>query len=848
MLAHTNCASSSKFTARRNRPRGLTMLLLAAAPVATAMFGSSARASLLTWDSGGASPAAPQDGSGLWDAATDANWSNGTSDVVWDNASTAVIGTDTGAAGTITVNGPINVAGITFDAPGSGDYTVGPDAGSDPLTLTSSGITVNYNGDPTISAPIAGSSGLSFTAGTTGLATLTLSGNNTYTGTTFVTSGLLVVNSATGLGAATNNLQLGPNLVPGAIGTFTTNQVNSVGLVNINANVSVGTLSVLNNSTAANIINIGSGDTLTVSGGVLVGDATNAAGATTAAQVSSLTVNGANGTLDVTGGNFVICPPASTAGGSDSATLNLANLNTFIYQNATGTMSIGAGQRAKGITTLASASTSSSNQITAAALYVGTSGSSNANTGSVLALGQGTNVIDVNTLVIGQGKSSGDLLFSNSSNGSVTIAGASGGATAITIANETSGTATNTTSELFLAGHQATVNAGTITLGAANGNTGGSVSAAMTFSTGSFSASSLLMGFNATGGSGTTAPTVVVSTFTLGTSPASTGVLTIGSPTSVGTFALGKNTNSTTASAVTATFTMLGGTANIYGNITSPSTSSNVTSSRLNLEGGLLNMEGNSIGTSASGNGSVTFTLPAINQSATLENVGAINSSGGILMGAGTLTVSGANSWTGATTVGQGMFILSNGASLGNTAISVAPGANFMPQGTSSAGTTGAGTSGALLSIVGDQLDMADGTPGTFTINQNSGFSGTALTLTGATMDFDLGTTSADELIDAGPGVASVTGTNTINLNTAGDAFLTPGIYDLISAPSGLTGTFDFGNATNTEVLTLDQPYTLTLNNSDTLETLTVSVPEPASIGLLAIGGASLLTRRRKQS
>src|SRR4051794_440179 len=76
-----------------------------------------AGAANLTWDSSGANPANPADGSGLWNSTTAANWSNGASDIVWDNVSTAVFGSHNGAAGTVTIDDPsttVTAAGITF--------------------------------------------------------------------------------------------------------------------------------------------------------------------------------------------------------------------------------------------------------------------------------------------------------------------------------------------------------------------------------------------------------------------------------------------------------------------------------------------------------------------------------------------------------------------------------------------------------------------------------------------------------------------------------------------------------------------------------------------------------------
>ena len=139
----------------------------------------------LIWDASGANAADPTDGLGTWSTSA-ANWSNGATDSAWVNSSTtvAVIGNSNGAAGTITLGSDITANGITFDAAGSGVYTVAP--GSYTLTLAGATPTLTMNANATISAPIAGTHGLTVT----GANTLTLSANNnTYTGGTTINSG-----------------------------------------------------------------------------------------------------------------------------------------------------------------------------------------------------------------------------------------------------------------------------------------------------------------------------------------------------------------------------------------------------------------------------------------------------------------------------------------------------------------------------------------------------------------------------------------------------------------------------------------------------------------------------------
>ncbi|HEV2437144.1 MAG TPA: pectinesterase family protein [Verrucomicrobiae bacterium] len=96
----------------------------------------------VTWDASGVNPAVPTDGSGIW-SSTNANWSAGAggavgaSDDVWLPGYNAVIGANNGAAGTITITEPagVTVSNITFNAAGSGSYTIAASNGA-PMLLT----------------------------------------------------------------------------------------------------------------------------------------------------------------------------------------------------------------------------------------------------------------------------------------------------------------------------------------------------------------------------------------------------------------------------------------------------------------------------------------------------------------------------------------------------------------------------------------------------------------------------------------------------------------------------------------------------------------------------------------
>ncbi len=200
--------------------------------------------------------------------------------------------------------------------------------------------------------------------------------------------------------------------------------------------------------------------------------------------------------------------------------------------------------------------------------------------------------------------------------------------------------------------------------------------------------------------------------------------------------------------------------------------------------------------------------------------------------GAGTLTLSGTSTYIGATNINAGRLVLSSTGVLGNTAMTVANNATFAPNpgsGSVNVGLTTVANAGASMNLQsGSIFDMTDGAIGTFNLQQNSGFSSTALTISGAKLNFDLSSTGADVLaVTKG---ALVSGSNTIGITTLGTSLLLGHTYNLITAASGLTGTFLFSNGGNSEVVTAGgTSYGLVLNNTAGAETITIGIPTGSS-------------------
>jgi autotransporter-associated beta strand protein len=122
----------------------------------------------LTWNNGTANS--------TWDTATSANWTGST----WTAGDAAVFGA-TGVGGVTIATGGVSASSVTFNTAG---YTIG----GDPLTLTGAA-DITTTADALVSAALTGSAGLS----KNGAGTLTLSGTSTYSGSTHLTGGLLDV-------------------------------------------------------------------------------------------------------------------------------------------------------------------------------------------------------------------------------------------------------------------------------------------------------------------------------------------------------------------------------------------------------------------------------------------------------------------------------------------------------------------------------------------------------------------------------------------------------------------------------------------------------------------------------
>jgi hypothetical protein len=248
------------------------------------------------------------------------------------------------------------------------------------------------------------------------------------------------------------------------------------------------------------------------------------------------------------------------------------------------------------------------NTLNVGTLSVGQSGGNNGRQ-AILNLGNGVNLINTTNIGLGTGKAQGTIQFAGASGGVVISNSAgTGRTTTMLLGNGTSGSG-GCNGQLLLAGHPATVLAGTLTL-AQLGSDSGSQQASVTIDNGTFDVTSIKMGVIPIGaGTGASA----TGTFTVGGSATTTATLVVNSPSGPGggSFILsGCNTNSHTGNG-TLTINQ-NGIAQIYCSITNAQATNN--NGTLTVNGGTLIMEAasNTVGTADVPINNVSFTSASV--------------------------------------------------------------------------------------------------------------------------------------------------------------------------------------------------------------------------------------------
>ncbi|MBZ9738665.1 autotransporter-associated beta strand repeat-containing protein [Mesorhizobium sp. CO1-1-4] len=656
-------------------------------------------------------------GPGTWDT-TSSSWNTTGNDVagpftIWNNAALddAIF---QGTVGTVTLGAPITVHNLTFN---TATYTI---AGTGGNTLTLAGASPTITGAATISAVIAGTAGLTKAGG----GALTLSGSNTFTGNVNINSGSLSVNANAALGNTSNIVNLANGASLSSSGSLAGRTVNLTG--------GQGTVSVAGTGSAH----------FTGSGGLIVGavgstgsitlsDNTNnftgaVSFAVNNAAAASFTSIGDIGVASALGAGDTIVLQANTGvsalnytGTGDTSNRNWqittgVGSPTALLQNlGSGTLTLTGNMAATGGASVALSAVSADLQA------LGVLSSSTANTFRFIASSNGTITLgNANSFTGAASIEGGTVKVGTLAAGGVNSS--LGAGTSIAFSNGTlsyTGTGATSNRTLSISGTTSAIR-----------NDG---SGALTFSGAASLAGTLTLGGSYTGADNTISG-IVSGSGTLVSSGNATWVLT------------GANTRS---GAITVNGgTLRAGSASAFGTVT------NVT-----VNGGTLDLNGNNLapvslsgtgGTVAMGNANLTLNLGSgVNNS----YGGSIAGTGGSLtkLGAGTLTLTGSSTYTGATTVGGGTLALDFSPAAGPTSnIISASSALVMNGGTVK--ITGAAGENNVQSFNGLTV-----TTGNNTVSANSGIGGSmtvnlgAITRTGGLANFVLPTAGA--ITAAGP-------------------------------------------------------------------------------------------------
>jgi autotransporter-associated beta strand protein len=552
-------------------------------------------------------PTGAEDGDGVWDAGGGHWWADELT--TWDNgqSESARFGEVSGAASYIvTLGSNITAAGIEF---ATQHYTIAPDAGHlHALTLTGTPI-IKTIANGAIDAPLAGSP---FTK--TGPGELVLRGANTYSGTVSVETGTLTLGG-------------GDNRLPATAALNFTGATGELRLDNVNQ---------------------------------------------TLANMAVTRVAGGAGTITGSGGKLTLGSNAFSVGGTMAAALDMSGLGTFIYNSSGNAFNVAYGSTVKnGTLTLAANST-----ITAARLNVSQGDASTVSTGT-LNLGHET-TINANTIVVGElngsGTAAGTGRFqftpSLAANPTLKIRGTGGTDSDLanwTIANDFGRQTTGIVDLVNGVSGTSVLDAkiNTLLLGSniRSGNWTGTISTSGTFMMGggTLDATAIILGhLSSAATSGNTNPGINSGVLTTGSGTVTVQTLTIGdkvgysniSGVSVqGTFNLNNNgmlkariitagANGTGAGSIVRAFNWNAGTIKNYD-----------TATDLTLSSG--------IAVKLAAVGAHTFDIGP-SRNATVNSVLADATTGGTLAkaGAGTLMLSGANTYTGTTTDSNGTLAI----------------------------------------------------------------------------------------------------------------------------------------------------------------------------------------------
>jgi fibronectin-binding autotransporter adhesin len=600
----------------------------------------------------------------------------GSGTLIFDNANTYDGGTFVtggtlalGPGGSLSSAGALTVAGTgTFDLAGNSQAVSNlSDSGTSTGTITASTgastLTVNNTASNSFSGAITdnnAANGASLALVLQGPGNMSLSGSNNFSGGTTVVSGNLTVSNNNALGSSTSqNTNAGLTFNnSGTVTAFFTSASPNLASLNTNP-LATGTDNVVlgnpNNGGAPTTLNLGAG-----------GSALYGAGSTFTGTISDLsaTVPAAVGNLNVDGGGFVILSGVDTftglttvsgSGFQGPSELLLKNAlalenSTLNFNNQGGILSFGSlGAATLGGLTGTEGLVLSNASGVGVTLTIGNNNVSSVYTGNLSGAGS---VIKAGT---------GTVQFGSGTNGGATYAGAT------------------------------TVNTGTLIIGGTSDLVGGAINisqSSLTVQDNAIINSTAALFLDNLAGNPTPAnltvsgtASVTVPGFSFGNNTRAGGTVTIQNSASLivnGTYDLLNNLAGTGAS-VTTTTNLNGGTLAVQNFILADAANGATTATILNLNGGTLEALANDPAGSSfipviakftanvqaggaiiNSNGfNVTIAQPLVS--------GVANDGGLTKIGAGALTLSGANTYVGPTNINGGQLNLANASAIADS-------------------------------------------------------------------------------------------------------------------------------------------------------------------------------------
>jgi fibronectin-binding autotransporter adhesin len=724
------------------------------------------------------------------------------------------------------------------------------------LAIGNGSTTGSIAGDITNNAALAFNRSDSFTFGGTisgsgavtkaGAGTLTLTNASTHTGTTTVTAGTLALGDGGATGSLagrialsnttalvvnrSNDLTLGE--VVSGTGSLTKQGAGTLTLTAANTFVGTTTISAGTISLSGGNNRLATGGTVSFSGnaGLSVSGSQTLSRVTLADNVSAALAG--SGSVTVTGATFFV----GGTGTNTSQTLDASGLTSLTSSNAAGTFKVG-GNNINGVAT-GRLMLPANAAITASSIGIGTDPNNLAVSSGTLTLGT-TTTLAANTITLGAAQSQGTI---NVAAGTVspvlTLRAANGTSpvTNMTIGTSLTGYGQNTTSRVDLTG-----GTGASTLDAVVTN----LVIGQSTRTTSFSG-----GINTSGGLLMQSGTLTATTITLGqtlnnpTFGASgqviSGSLSVsGGTVNVGTLYLADQ--NWTGGTVNGIFRLDGGGALNAGTIasgTGAGAGAAVRTFQWN-NGTIANRDastdlsiGSGLAFALASTGTHRFSIGA-GRSGSVASV--LAGAGGTLekAGAGTLTLSANNTYTGATTVSAGTLLVNGNQSAAVGAVTVDLGATL----------GGSGTIGGAVSILGGGIVAPGTSPGTLTVANTFSLADASI------LSFELAaqnTTIGGGINDLITGVTDLTLDGVLDITGAGD-------WTAV-ADNTAWRLFNYSGALVDNGLTLGSMPTLSAGQSFQIDTATagqvniVVVPEPAALALagLGIAAAAILRRRRK--